>query len=45
MDDDKITIDFTPADIDLIREYMALVDVTSLHNAVMNAVSIALDDE
>ena len=40
---EKISIEFTAEEFDRIRQYMEFVQATTLQNAVMNAISLAMD--
>ena len=42
--DEKISIEFTGEEFDKIMQYMNLVEATTVQNAIMNAISIALDE-
>lgn len=42
--DEKISIEFSGEEFDKIMEYMKLVEATTVQVAIMNAISIALDD-
>ena len=44
MDDQKILIEFTDKQFAYIMEYMKYSDATTIQNAILNAISIALDD-
>lgn len=41
---EKINIEFTGEEFDKIMEYMKYVDATTVQNAVLNAISIAMDE-
>lgn len=43
MSEERIIIEFTGEEFDLIMQYMEFVDATSVQNAVMNAISLAMD--
>ena len=42
---EKISIEFTGSEFDKIVQYMESVDATTVQNAIMNAISIALDEQ
>ena len=42
---EKINIEFTGEEFDMIMQYMKLIEATTVQNAILNAVSIALDDD
>lgn len=41
---EKISIEFTGKEFDYIMQYMKLVEATTVQNAILNAVSIAMDE-
>ena len=43
MSEDRIIIEFTCEEFDLIMQYMEFVEATTVQNAVMNAISLAMD--
>lgn len=43
--EEKISIEFTGQQFDKIMQYMKLVDAVTVQVAVMNAISIALDEK
>lgn len=42
--EEKINVEFTGEEFDLILKYMDAVEATTVQNAILNAISIALDD-
>ena len=40
---EKISIEFTDDEYERIRQYMEFVEATTLQNAIMNAISLAMD--
>ncbi len=42
--EEKINVEFTGEEFDLILKYMEYVEATTVQNAIMNAISIAFDD-
>ena len=42
--EEKINIEFTGEEFDKIMQYMNIVEATTVQNAIMNAISIALDE-
>ena len=42
--EEKVRIEFTGEEFDHIMQYMNHVEATTVQNAIMNAISIALDD-
>lgn len=42
---EKVVIEFTGKDLDMILEYMKQSGAIDIQTAIMNAISIALDDE
>ena len=45
MNEEKIAIEFNGEEFERIMEYMKLVEATTIQNAIMNAISIAMDEE
>ena len=43
MENEKVLIEFSGADLDMILEYQRQSEATSIQNAIMNAISIAMD--
>lgn len=43
MDNEKINIQFTGEEFDLIQKYMDVSEATTVQNAILNAISIVLD--
>lgn len=43
MSEERIIIEFTGEEFDLIMQYMEFVEATTVQNAVMNAISLAMD--
>ena len=41
---EKVSIEFTGEEFDQIMQYMKLIDAVTVQTAVMNAISIAIDD-
>lgn len=41
---EKISIEFTGEEFDKIVGYMKYVDATTVQNAILNAISIAMDE-
>lgn len=41
--EEKIHVEFTGEEFDLILKYMDAVEATTVQNAILNAISIALD--
>jgi len=41
---EKVSIEFTGEEFDQIMQYMKLIDAVTVQTAVMNAISIAMDD-
>ena len=42
--EEKISVEFTGEEFDKIMEYMKYSEATTIQNAILNAISIALDD-
>ena len=42
--EEKIRIEFSGKELDMIMKYMELVKATTIQTAIMNAISIALDE-
>ena len=42
--EEKISVEFTGKEFDKIMEYMKCSEATTIQNAILNAISIALDD-
>lgn len=42
--EEKVSIEFTGEEFDKIMQYMNQVEATTIQNAILNAISIALDD-
>ena len=40
---EKVVIEFTGKDLDMILEYQKEAEATTVQNAIMNAISLALD--
>lgn len=43
MENEKVLIEFSGTDLDMILEYQKQSEATSIQNAIMNAISVALD--
>ena len=41
--EEKVSIEFTGKEFDLIMQYMKAVEATTVQNAILNAISVALD--
>lgn len=41
---EKVSIEFTGEEFDQIMQYMNLIDAVTVQAAIMNAISIAMDD-
>ena len=41
---EKVSIEFTGEEFDQIMQYMKLINAVTVQTAVMNAISIAMDD-
>lgn len=42
--EEKISVEFTGEEFDKIMEYMKCSEAATIQNAILNAISIALDD-
>ena len=42
--EEKISVEFTDEEFDKIMEYMKYSEATTIQNAILNAISIILDD-
>ena len=42
--DEKVSIEFAGEEFDQIMEYMKMIDAVTVQTAIMNAISIAMDD-
>ena len=42
--EEKISVEFTGEEFEKIMEYMNHVEATTIQSAILNAISIALDD-
>lgn len=43
--DGKIYVEFTEEEFDLIMKYMEVTEAATVQAAILNAISIAMDDE
>lgn len=43
MENEKINVEFTEEEFDIVLKYLEVCEATTVQNAILNAVSIALD--
>ncbi len=43
--EEKINVEFTGEEFELILKYMEAAEATTVQNAILNAITIALDDK